>query len=115
MLRGMTNSIPPHVPVEPIMIANVLLLARTLAEHRGCQLTTIARIAHPNGQGDPPLFKRMEEGLSSIKANKYDELMVWFTANWPADLPWPMAPGTKAPEAPRQAAARQKAVRKTKK
>jgi hypothetical protein len=46
--------------------------------------STVARLA----TGDWRFFDRIGDG-ASFTARKYDEIMDWFAANWPAGLIWP--------------------------
>jgi hypothetical protein len=46
--------------------------------------STVARLA----TGDWRFFDRISEG-ASFTARKYDAIMAWFAANWPADKSWP--------------------------
>lgn len=46
--------------------------------------STVARLS----TGDWRFFDRIGEG-ASFTARKYDAVMGWFSANWPADKDWP--------------------------
>jgi hypothetical protein len=84
-IAGQSRYIGAMVKIEPIMKANLLLLARAYVGAKGLSLASLARIAH----GDWPFFERLVEDRGSISARKYDEVMAWFVKNWPKDLAWP--------------------------
>ncbi len=46
--------------------------------------TTVGRLA----AGDWHFFIRIRDG-ASFTARKYDEVMAWFSGNWPSDAVWP--------------------------
>lgn len=48
------------------------------------EASTVARLA----AGDWRFFDRLNDG-ASFTARKYDCIMEWFAANWPAASPWP--------------------------
>lgn len=46
--------------------------------------STVARLS----AGDWRFFDRLSDG-ASFTARKYDAILGWFAANWPAATPWP--------------------------
>ncbi|WP_303702868.1 hypothetical protein [Brevundimonas naejangsanensis] len=48
------------------------------------EASTVARLS----AGDWRFFDRLSEG-ASFTARKYDAIMAWFSAHWPADAAWP--------------------------
>lgn len=46
--------------------------------------STVARLS----TGDWRFFDRLSDG-ASFTARKYDAILGWFSANWPAGTPWP--------------------------
>lgn len=71
--------------MENELRSNLLLLAETYAKAKDFSLTTIAR----NAAGDWRFFDRLNEESKTFTARKYDEVVQWFSDNWPADLGWP--------------------------
>lgn len=71
--------------IEPIMRENLLVMARAYVAATGATYPTLSRRAH----GDPPFFDRLIKAEGSISGRKYDEVMAWFEANWPAETAKP--------------------------
>jgi hypothetical protein len=63
----------------------LLTCASRFAEKRGFKDATVGNLA----AGDWRFFERLREG-KSFTARKYDEVMSWFSNNWP-DEDWPAA------------------------
>lgn len=84
--------------LEPLVVDNLLRLARALAKARGVSLNAVSRAAH----GDSPAFAKLEGGEGSITVRKYDEAMIYLRdpANWPAGskIPTPHEPWRKPKE-----------------
>lgn len=72
-------------PISPVCVANLLMLARTYAEHEGLTLTTVGRYFHGTG----PIFEMLEGGKRSIYLTTYDSMVAEFRKKWPKGLPWP--------------------------
>lgn len=72
------------VAMEHELRHHLISCARALAAHRGIEPTTVARLA----AGDWRFLDRIASG-SSFTARKYDQVMRWFSDQWPDDLPWP--------------------------
>lgn len=50
-----------------------------------CGLSTVGRHA----AGDGSFFVRLPEAEKTFTIRKYDDVIGWFSSNWPADLAWP--------------------------
>lgn len=70
--------------MESTLRHNIETCAVAYAEGRGLEMVTVARLA----TGDWRFFDRLGTG-ASFTIRKYDAIMGWFDANWPADLAWP--------------------------
>lgn len=66
---------------------NLTVLATLYGEAKKLELVTVARHA----TGDWRFFDRVSNGKASFTAKKYDSIVGWFAANWPAGLEWPVA------------------------
>jgi len=77
---------------------NLLLCAETYAKLRGIGLPTLGRIS----AGDWRFFDRLRDDEKTFTARKYDEVLGWFSDNWPTDAKWPK--GLDRPKAPARAA-----------
>lgn len=71
--------------IEPLMRDNLLVLAKAYCNGTGRTLGSLGRQVH----GDTPFFLRLEAGEGTVSARKYDDVMAWFAANWPADVKRP--------------------------
>lgn len=65
---------------------NLFACGRAFAEGRGIGLSTVGRLAAGDGQ----FFERLRDG-ASFTARKYDQVIAWFSANWPEGATWPPA------------------------
>ena len=70
--------------MESDLKRHLLDCAAVFAASRSLEMVTVARLA----AGDWRFFERIEGG-ASFTARKYDSIMAWFSANWPAELDWP--------------------------
>lgn len=66
---------------------NLLRCAETFAEVRGFALPTVGRLA----AGDWRFFDRVRDDEKSFTVRKYDEVIGWFSDNWPDKAIWPPA------------------------
>lgn len=66
---------------------HLMSCATAFAEKRNMKLTTLGRKA----ANFSPFFTRLMENRTSFTARKYDEIILWFSDHWPADLAWPQA------------------------
>jgi hypothetical protein len=64
---------------------NLLKCASAYAEKREISLSTLGRLA----AGDWRFFANLSEDDKTFTARKYDEVVSWFSDNWPDDLAWP--------------------------
>jgi hypothetical protein len=64
---------------------NLLCCARAYAETRKLQLSTLGRLA----VNDARFFTNLEGTATTFTARKYDEVIRWFSAQWPSDQEWP--------------------------
>lgn len=62
----------------------LLVLARTLATHRGISLARLATIIANDGR----FFSQIERGRSPT-IRTYRKALGWFSENWPEGLAWP--------------------------
>ncbi|SFM00080.1 hypothetical protein SAMN03159423_4825 [Bradyrhizobium sp. NFR13] len=65
---------------------NLLSLAREFAAARTIALPTVGRLA----AGDWRFFDRLLDEDKSFTARKYDEIIQWFSDNWPTTAQWPV-------------------------
>lgn len=78
---------------------NLLHCAETYAKQRGIGLPTLGRMA----AGDWRFFDRLRDDAKTFTARKYDEVLCWFSENWPTGAKWPK--GIERPRPKRGAAA----------
>lgn len=71
--------------MEEELRLNLLRCAKTYAEARKLKLPTLARLA----AGDWRFFSNLEADDKTFTARKYDEVIQWFSDNWPVDADWP--------------------------
>jgi len=64
---------------------NLLRCAETFAQVRGFALPTVGRLA----AGDWRFFTRVQDEEKSFTVRKYDEVIGWFSENWPPETKWP--------------------------
>jgi hypothetical protein len=69
--------------METELRSNLMLCAASYAEARKVSLSTLGRLA----AGDWRFFR--EDGGKTFTARKYDEVMIWFSEQWPEGLDWP--------------------------
>ncbi len=72
--------------MENELRSNLLACAAVYAESRKLELSTLGRQA----AGDWRFFDNLSKDDKTFTARKYDEVLRWFSANWPADLDWPV-------------------------
>lgn len=76
---------------------NLSRCATQYAEVRGIAVSTLGRLA----AGDWRFFDRLNDDEKTFTARKYDEVIGWFSQNWPERTEWP--PGIVRPDAARSA------------
>jgi hypothetical protein len=62
----------------------IILLAESYGAHRGRTLSTVSTYAANDGK----FFTRLKAG-AGCTLKTAARLVLWFDANWPADLEWP--------------------------
>lgn len=78
--------------MEEELARNLMSLGTAFAKARGLEETTVGRMCAADGR----FFARLRDG-KAFTAKKYDTVVDWFAANWPADAAWPA--GIARPEA----------------
>ena len=71
--------------METQLASNLLLLASIFACAKHIEETTVGRHCASDGR----FFVRIREG-KTFTVKKYDEVVQWFSLNWPEDIPWPV-------------------------
>lgn len=71
--------------IEPILVSNLLKLAKAYAAHEGIKLSTVGRYIH----GSSDIFDALEAGSVSISLKKYDTMVAKLDKRWPDDLKRP--------------------------
>lgn len=70
--------------MEPELRHHLVACAAAYAKARDVEMATVGRLA----AGDWRFFDRIQAG-SSFTARKYDEIIRWFSLNWPEGANWP--------------------------
>jgi hypothetical protein len=71
--------------MEKELIRNLLTVAEAYSAKREVSFSTLGRQA----AGDWRFFDHLREGAKTFTARKYDQVMVWFSNNWPDSVAWP--------------------------
>jgi hypothetical protein len=71
--------------MEKDLIHHLSSCAGAYAEARNVEISTLGRLA----AGDWRFFRDLAEGRKTFTARKYDEVMLWFSDNWPEKTRWP--------------------------
>ena len=71
--------------MEEELRQNLIRCAAAFMAGRDVGLTTLGRLA----AGDWRFFDRLSDDGKTFTARKYDEVMRWFSENWPAGAEWP--------------------------
>jgi hypothetical protein len=75
-------------------LANQLLtVARVFGEAKGLKDSTVGRFCAQDGS----FFTRIRDGRT-FTVKKFDEVLLWFSANWPEGAEWP--DGVARPDCP---------------
>lgn len=72
-------------PIAPVYYRNLILYAQAFAKAAGIKVATVSRRVH----SDPKFFDQLKAGKVSTTFRKYDEMMAYFDANWPAGVKRP--------------------------
>jgi len=70
--------------MESELASHLIELARRFGKSKGLKETTVGRFCAQDGR----FFARIRDG-NTFTAKKYDEVVAWFSANWPSDAKWP--------------------------
>jgi hypothetical protein len=71
--------------MEPELRSNLMACASAYGASRGVSLATIGRLA----AGDWRFFDRLDDDTKTFTARKYDEVILWFSEQWPEGALWP--------------------------
>lgn len=71
--------------MEAELRQNLLRLAEAFAQAAGIGLPTLAQ----RSAGDWRFFDRLRDDEKTFTARKYDEVVEWFSSNWPDGMVWP--------------------------
>ncbi len=63
---------------------NLQALCGAFSEEKKLKESTIGRLCAADGR----FFPRLRDG-NTFTAKKYDEIVLWFSSNWPDGLSWP--------------------------
>lgn len=66
-------------PIDPILRANIMSLAKAFAKGRGIKLATVSRLV----RGDPYFLQDLSSGKCGVTSWKYDEVVTYFEKHWP--------------------------------
>lgn len=83
--------------MENELRSNLLTCASVYTAERQIGFSTLGRLA----AGDWRFFDNLSRDDKTFTARKYDEVLRWFSANWPEELAWPdnlERPTTSEPE-----------------
>ena len=72
------------IPMETELVSHLLTLSERFRSARELGETTLGRLCAADGR----FFSRIREG-KTFTAKKYDEVVVWFSINWPDGAEWP--------------------------
>jgi hypothetical protein len=67
------------LPIAPILIENLVTLAKAFAEAAEVKITTVGT----NSTKTASFYVDLENGTTSCTLRKYDLLTAWFSENWP--------------------------------
>jgi hypothetical protein len=71
--------------MEEELRQNLTQCAAAFMAKRDISPSTVGRLA----AGDWRFFERLGESRKTFTARKYDEIIQWFSDNWPAEAAWP--------------------------
>lgn len=72
------------VVMETELASHLLTLSESFRADRKLGETTLGRLCAADGR----FFSRIREG-KTFTAKKYDEVVAWFSKNWPEGADWP--------------------------
>ncbi len=71
--------------MEKQLILNLMSVAMAFTAAREIGFSTLGRLA----AGDWRFFDHLQDGSKTFTAKKYDQVMQWFSDNWPDGGIWP--------------------------
>ena len=71
--------------MESELAAHLRTLAKAFAVARSFEISTVGRVA----AGDWRFFDRLDDPTKTFTLRKYDEVVRWFSDNWPENAAWP--------------------------
>lgn len=71
--------------MERELIRNLKAVAAAFVAARTMGFSTLGRLA----AGDWRFFDHLDDGSKTFTARKYDQVMSWFSDNWPDGATWP--------------------------
>ncbi|PPQ17939.1 hypothetical protein CV770_18405 [Bradyrhizobium sp. AC87j1] len=71
--------------MEQELSRNLIVVAGAFRAGRPLTLRTLGRLA----AGDWRFFDHLLDGSKTFTARKYDQVMGWFSENWPEGAVWP--------------------------
>lgn len=77
--------------MEQALAAHLIALGEAFAEAKKLELATVGRLC----AADSRFFSRIREG-KTFTVKKYDEVVGWFSSNWPNGAVWPTAEPSEA-------------------
>ena len=72
--------------MESELRLKLMACASAYASARSVSIATIGRLA----AGDCRFFDRLDDAEKTFTARKYDDVIRWFSDNWPAGTDWPV-------------------------
>jgi hypothetical protein len=79
------------LPISPVLVRNLVTLAKTFADLEGVKITTVGT----NSTKTASFYVDLESGETSCTLRKYDLLTKWFASNWPDGHEMPTLEDTK--------------------
>ncbi|MEH2476222.1 hypothetical protein V1284_007666 [Nitrobacteraceae bacterium AZCC 2299] len=73
--------------MESELRSNLIAVATAFADAERCGLSTVSRRC----RNDSGFFHRLFDETKSFTLRTFDEVMQWFSDNWPAGAEWPVA------------------------
>ena len=72
--------------MENDLRSSLIAVAEAFAAAEGCALSTVSRRC----RNDSAFFRRIADVGKSFTLRTFDEVMQWFSDNWPGDADWPI-------------------------
>ena len=74
-----------NVGMETELASHLITLSERFCAARGLEDSTVGRLCAADGR----FFSRIREG-KTFTAKKYDDVVGWFSLNWPEKAAWPV-------------------------